>query len=71
MPTLAMAKRRTRIHLSAERLSRTAAVLRAGADETALCAVLGASILFGLILNAALLRWWTDPQARVVVAVFA
>lgn len=61
MPALAWAKRRT-----AEQLHSPA--LRADATETLLCAWLSASLLAGLVLNAAVGWWWADPLAALAIA---
>ena len=64
MPLLAWAKRR-----AGERIgSRT---LIADSRETLICSYLSASTLLGLIGNAALGWWWTDPLAALVIAGFA
>lgn len=61
MPALAWAKRRT-----AEQLH--SPTLRADATETLLCAWLSASLLVGLVLNAAVGWWWADPLAALAIA---
>ena len=71
MPTLAIAKRRMAVRLDADRLTGPAALLRADATETALCAVLSATTLIGLGLNAGFGWWWADPVSSLVVVYFA
>ncbi len=71
MPALAIAKRRVAVRLDAERLPGPAALLRADAAETAICAVLSATTLIGLGLNAGFGWWWADPAASLVVVYFA
>ncbi len=71
MPTLAIAKRRIAFRLDADRLPGPAALLRADAAETALCAVLSATTLIGLGLNAGFGWWWADPAVSLVVVYFA
>ena len=64
MPALAWAKRRT-----ADRLGLP--TLRADANETLLCAWLSATLLGGLVLNAAFGRGWADPVAAIIIALLA
>jgi divalent metal cation (Fe/Co/Zn/Cd) transporter len=60
MPLLARAKRRTAGHLSS-------AALEADSRQTSLCAYLSAILLAGLVLNALIGWWWTDPLAALVM----
>lgn len=71
MPTLAAAKRRIAGGLDTSGLSGAAVLLRADAAETVLCAVLAATTLVGLGLNAAFGWWWADPIASLTVVYFA
>jgi len=71
MPTLAFTKRRVAIHLAADNHPGPAALMRADAAETALCAVLSAATLIGLGLNAGFGWWWADPAVSLVVVYFA
>ena len=71
MPTLAVAKHRVAGHLDRKSLPGAAALLRADAAETGLCAVLAATTLLGLGLNAAFGWWWADPVASFAVVYFA
>lgn len=71
MPILAVAKRRVARRLDAVELSGPAILLRADSSETALCAVLGATTLLGLGLNAGFGWWWADPIASLSVFYFA
>jgi divalent metal cation (Fe/Co/Zn/Cd) transporter len=64
MPVLAWAKRRTARRLGSP-------TLRADAAETLLCAWLSATLLAGLVLNAAFGWWWADPVAAVGIAALA
>ena len=60
MPLLARAKRRVAVRMGS-------GALAAEAQQTALCAYLSAILLGGLILNAAVGRWWADPIAALVM----
>lgn len=60
MPTLSALKRRTGKDLGSE-------MLVADAAESLFCAYLSATVLAGLILNAALGWWWADPAAALLV----
>lgn len=60
MPTLSVLKRRTGNHLGSQ-------MLLADAAESLFCAYLSATVLAGLILNAALGWWWADPVAALLV----
>jgi divalent metal cation (Fe/Co/Zn/Cd) transporter len=71
MPTLAAAKRRVAGRLDSDALPGAAALLRADAAETVLCAVLAATTLLGLGLNATFGCWWVDPIASLAVVYFA
>lgn len=71
MPVLAVSKRRTATHLADAALAGPAALLRADASETMLCAVLSVTTLVGVGLNAALGWWWADPVASLAVVYFA
>lgn len=64
MPALAWAKWRT-----ADRLG--SPTLRADATETLLCSWLSATLLGGLVLNAAFGWGWADPVAALIIAVLA
>lgn len=71
MPILAMAKRRAAGRLAANGFDGPAALLRADAAETALCAVLAATTLAGVGLDAVFGWWWADPVASLAVVYFA
>ena len=60
MPTLAAFKRRTGTRLGSK-------MLIADAAESLFCAYLSATVLAGLLLNAAVGWWWADPVAALVV----
>jgi divalent metal cation (Fe/Co/Zn/Cd) transporter len=60
MPTLAALKRRTGKALGSR-------MLLADAAESLFCAYLSATVLIGLLLNAALGWWWADPAAALAV----
>ena len=60
MPTLSALKRRTGNRLGSQ-------MLLADAAESLFCAYLSATVLVGLILNAALGWWWADPVAALLV----
>lgn len=64
MPALALAKRRTADELGSP-------TLRADSRETLLCAWLSATLLVGLVLNAAFGWSWADPLAALAIAAFA
>ena len=64
MPVLALAKRRTADELGSP-------TLRADSRETLLCAWLSATLLVGLVLNAAFGWSWADPLAALAIAAFA
>ena len=64
MPVLAVYKRRV-----ARRLHSSAAVKEAA--QTFLCAYLSVALLLGLLGNALLGWWWSDPAAALVIAVVA
>jgi divalent metal cation (Fe/Co/Zn/Cd) transporter len=64
MPLLAIAKRRT-----AKRMG--SATLLADSTETLLCSYLSAILLAGLLLNAAVGRWWADSLAALGIAFLA
>lgn len=64
MPVLAWAKRRTAAQLGSP-------TLRADATETLLCSWLSATLLAGLVLNAAVGWWWADPLAALAIASLA
>jgi len=63
MPSLCVAKRRTGKALESH-------MLVADAAESLLCAYLSATVLLGLLLNAALGWWWADPVAALAVVPF-
>lgn len=71
MPSLAAAKRRIAGRLDSGGLTGPAALLRADAAETALCAVLAATTLVGVGLNVVFGWWWADPVASLAVVYFA
>lgn len=60
MPTLAALKRRTGNALGSP-------MLLADAAESRFCAYLSATVLIGLLLNAAFGWWWADPVAALAV----
>ena len=71
MPALAAAKRRIGGRLANDGYPGFAALVRADAAETMLCAVLAVTTLVGLGLNAAAGWWWADPVASLVVVYYA
>lgn len=60
MPLLGVLKRRTGSALGSQ-------MLLADAAESLFCAYLSATVLVGLLLNAALGWWWADPVAALAV----
>jgi len=60
MPSLAFLKRRTGRAIGSQ-------MLLADAAESLFCAYLSATVLVGLLLNAALGWWWADPAAALAV----
>ena len=60
VPVLGVAKRRTGSALGSE-------MLLADAAESLFCAYLSATVLAGLVLNAAFGWWWADPVAALAV----
>ena len=60
MPLLARAKRRVASALGSP-------ALHADSRQTDLCACLSATLLLGLLLNAAFGWWWSDPVAGLVM----
>jgi divalent metal cation (Fe/Co/Zn/Cd) transporter len=64
MPLLVWAKRRTGRELGS-------ATVVADSMQTMLCTYLSAIVLAGLLLNALLGWWWTDPIAALVIAAVA
>jgi len=60
MPVLARAKRRVAGTIASN-------ALRADARQTDICAYLSAILLGGLLLNAALGWWWSDPIAALAM----
>jgi divalent metal cation (Fe/Co/Zn/Cd) transporter len=60
MPVLAALKRRTGSALGSQ-------MLLADAAESLFCAYLSATVLVGLLLNAAFGWWWADPVAALAV----
>jgi len=70
MPVLAYAKRTTNHQLDRSGLP-VARLLRADAGETALCGLLSASTLLGVILGAWVGWWWADPVASLAVVYYA
>ncbi len=71
MPALSVAKRRVADHLDGKDDKGAAALVRADAVETMLCAVLSVTTLLGIGLNAALGWWWADPVASLAIVYFA
>lgn len=63
MPALAVAKLRTGRALGSK-------ALIADSKETFACAYLSATLLAGLVLNAALSWWWADPVAALAMIPF-
>jgi len=63
MPLLARAKRRVAARLNSP-------ALRADSRQTEFCAYLSAILLGGLLLNALLGWWWSDPVAALVMVPF-
>lgn len=61
MPILARAKRRVALAMGS-------GALHAEAQQTMLCTYLSAILLVGLLLNAALGWWWSDPLAALLMA---
>jgi len=64
MPFLARAKRRVAPALGSR-------AQHAEANQTALCALMSAVVLAGLLANAALGWWWADPVAGLGIAALA
>lgn len=64
MPGLSWAQRR-----AGRELGSASAV--ADSKQTLLCTYLSAAVLVGLVLNAGLGWWWTDPVAALALAVLA
>ena len=60
MPSLSALKRRTGTRLGSQ-------MLIADAAESLFCAYLSATVLVGLLLNAAVGWWWADPVAALAV----
>jgi divalent metal cation (Fe/Co/Zn/Cd) transporter len=60
MPGLSALKRRTGARLGSQ-------MLVADAAESLFCAYLSATVLVGLLLNAAFTWWWADPIAALAV----
>ena len=60
MPSLSVFKRRTGTRLGSQ-------MLIADAAESLFCAYLSATVLVGLLLNAAIGWWWADPVAALAV----
>lgn len=60
MPSLSVLKRRTGASLGSR-------MLLADAAESLFCAYLSATVLVGLLLNAAFGWWWADPVAALMV----
>lgn len=71
MLALAWAKRRAAVRLSSSGWPGPAALLRADAAETALCATISAAALIGLVADTTLGWWWADPVASLVIVYFA
>ena len=71
MPLLAAAKKRAAARLSYHGHPGPAALVRADAAETLLCAVLSVTTLLGVGLDAAFGWWWADPAASLAVVYFA
>jgi len=63
MPLLGRAKRRVAARLNSP-------ALRADSRQTEFCAYLSAILLGGLLLNALLGWWWSDPVAALVMVPF-
>ncbi len=62
MSLLAWAERHTAKRLATNGGSGPAALLRADAAETVLCATISAAALIGLVANTTLGFWWADPR---------
>ena len=60
MPVLARAKRRIAVQIGSR-------ALHADSRQTDLCAYLSAILLAGLVLNAVLGWWWSDPVAGLAM----
>jgi len=60
MPVLARAKRKVALAIASP-------ALQADSRQTDICAYLSATLLLGLLLNAALGWWWADPAAGLVM----
>lgn len=71
MPLLAIGKRRAGGRLANAGLRGPALLVRADGTETLLCAVLAASTLVGLVLNATMKWWWADPLSSLTIVYFA
>lgn len=71
MPSLAGAKVGASRRLQAVGLGAVARIVRADASETAICALLSATTIIGVLLCKVVGWWWSDPVASVAVVVFA
>ena len=71
MPSLAYAKRQAANRLQQTGQPGPAALVLADSAETALCALLSATTLLGIGLDAAMGWWWADPIASLAVAFLA
>lgn len=71
MPGLSLSKRRVADRLSTAGYGGAAALVRADAAETMLCASIAVTTLLGVGLDAALGWWWADPVASLVIVYFA
>jgi divalent metal cation (Fe/Co/Zn/Cd) transporter len=60
MPLLGWAKRRVAVELGS-------GAMHADSKQADFCAYLSAILLGGLVLNAALGWWWTDPVAGLIM----
>jgi divalent metal cation (Fe/Co/Zn/Cd) transporter len=71
MPALSITKRRAATQLEGNSRPGAAALVRADAAETMLCAILSVTTLLGVGLNATLGWWWADPVASLAIVFFA
>ncbi|MHB1929071.1 MAG: cation transporter [Acidimicrobiales bacterium] len=71
MPGLSLSKRRVADRLSTAGYGGAAALVRADAAETMLCASMSVTTLLGVGLDAALGWWWADPVAGLAIVYFA
>ena len=71
MPSLAFAKRRVSLVLTAAGSTSVGRLLKTDAAETALCGWLSVSTLIGVVLGSWVGWWWADPVMSLAVVVLA